>query len=408
MAVSQYLRSESLVDMVKSYLTSDVVHHASSLVGESESSTFHAMHGAVPGLLGGLLNFSSNREGASSLAGMVRDGRYGAVLDNPGSLFGGGSVTSNMTSIGQSLTGKIFGNKASSVKDALASSSGVKATSAGTLMSLLAPLTLGVLGKLGGSQGLDATGISNLLQGQRSDIASATSPEMSRVLGLARGPVAAPTPVAPTPSALYEERAESSSLRWLPLLLVGLAALGLLLWALSRGRGTAERVANTATTTAEQAANTATNAVSNLNLPGGNSIAVPQGSINYNLAQYLGSGSQDVPKTFVFDHLNFEPASTQLTQGSDTTVNNLAAVLNAYPNAQVQLSGYTDNTGSAQTNQQLSLDRANAVKAMLVGHGVNAGRITTMGFGQDHPLTSNDSEEGRAQNRRTELTVTRK
>lgn len=397
MAVSQYLRSESLVDMVKSYLTSDVVHHASSLVGESESSTFHAMHGAVPGLLGGLLNFSSTREGASSLAGMVREGRYGAVLDNPGSLFGGGSVTSNMTSIGQSLTGKIFGNKASSVKEALASSSGLKPSSAGTLMSLLAPLTLGVMGKLGGSQGLDAAGISNLLQGQRSDIASATSPEMSRILGLARGPVAAPVPpAAPVPTALYEESAPSSR-KWVPWLLVALAVLGLLLWALSRGRGTAERAANTVTST-----------LSSVTLPGGNSLSVPEGSINYNLAQYLANGSQDVPKTFVFDHLNFEPASTQLTPDSEPTVNNLSTVLKAYPNAQVQLAGYTDNTGSPQTNQQLSLDRANAVKAMLVSRGVDGDRISTMGFGQDHPLASNDSEDGRAQNRRTELTVTRK
>jgi K(+)-stimulated pyrophosphate-energized sodium pump len=101
-------------------------------------------------------------------------------------------------------------------------------------------------------------------------------------------------------------------------------------------------------------------------------------------------------------------ASTQLTPESNTTVNDLAQVLKAYPNAQVQLAGHTDNTGSPQANQTLSSDRANAVKGMLVNQGVNADRITTAGFGQDRPVASNDTEEGKARNRRLELTVTRK
>jgi outer membrane protein OmpA-like peptidoglycan-associated protein len=126
------------------------------------------------------------------------------------------------------------------------------------------------------------------------------------------------------------------------------------------------------------------------------------------LAKYLASGSQEVPKTFVFDHLNFESASTQLTPGSGQTVNDLATVLKAYPNARIQLAGHTDNTGSPQDNQQLSQNRSDAVKAMLVNNGVSSDRISTVGYGQGRPLTSNDTEDGRAKNRRTELTVTSK
>ena len=84
------------------------------------------------------------------------------------------------------------------------------------------------------------------------------------------------------------------------------------------------------------------------------------------------------------------------------------AALKAHPNAQIQLDGHTDNTGNPQANQQLSLARANAVKAMLVSDGIDANRISTAGYGQDRPLASNDSAEGRAKNRRTELTVTNK
>jgi outer membrane protein OmpA-like peptidoglycan-associated protein len=157
----------------------------------------------------------------------------------------------------------------------------------------------------------------------------------------------------------------------------------------------------------DTATNAARNALSTITLPGGGTISVPTGSLNYNLAQYLDS-TQPVPKTFVFDHLNFDTGSTQLTADSTSTVNNLAQVLKAYPNEQIQLSGHTDNTGAADANQALSLDRANAIKAMLVGQGVAAERISAQGFGQDRPIASNDSEEGRARNRRTELTVTGK
>jgi outer membrane protein OmpA-like peptidoglycan-associated protein len=159
---------------------------------------------------------------------------------------------------------------------------------------------------------------------------------------------------------------------------------------------------------ATRGVNTATHALQNLTLPGGVNLSVAPGSINYNLAHYLGDPTAAVPRTFVFDHLNFESASTQLTPDSEKTVTDLSQVLKAYPNAAVQLTGHTDNTGDPASNQTLSLNRANSVKDTLVRDGVGADRISTQGMGQSQPVASNDTEDGRALNRRTELTVTRK
>jgi K(+)-stimulated pyrophosphate-energized sodium pump len=89
-------------------------------------------------------------------------------------------------------------------------------------------------------------------------------------------------------------------------------------------------------------------------------------------------------------------------------VDALISILKAYPAVQVRLEGYTDNTGNAEANQKLSQDRAEAVKTMLVNGGIDAGRLTTAGYGQDKPVASNDTDEGRAKNRRTELVVVKR
>jgi len=105
--------------------------------------------------------------------------------------------------------------------------------------------------------------------------------------------------------------------------------------------------------------------------------------------------------------LNFVSGSTGLTPESISTVTALAAILKAYPNAAVELAGYTDNTGDPQANNKLSLDRANSVRDQLLAAGIDTTRLTAVGYGRDRPVTSNDTDEGRARNRRLELVVTK-
>ena len=72
----------------------------------------------------------------------------------------------------------------------------------------------------------------------------------------------------------------------------------------------------------------------------------------------------------------------------------------------VEISGHTDITGDPEHNMDLSDRRANAVVAYLIGKGISAERLIPKGFGADKPVAENTSEEGRSQNRRTELTIT--
>lgn len=82
----------------------------------------------------------------------------------------------------------------------------------------------------------------------------------------------------------------------------------------------------------------------------------------------------------------------------------VAAVLNDHPGARVTIEGYTDDRGGTALNQRLSTERARAVRQALVERGVDASRIEATGRGSAQPVASNDTVEGRAQNRRVELT----
>ncbi|MGO4852596.1 OmpA family protein [Phaeovulum sp. W22_SRMD_FR3] len=83
----------------------------------------------------------------------------------------------------------------------------------------------------------------------------------------------------------------------------------------------------------------------------------------------------------------------------------LAGSLNRYPNTRVQVVGHTDNTGAADYNQRLSQQRANSVASVLISAGVPSSRVQAYGRGEDQPIASNYTPEGRAQNRRVEFII---
>ena len=146
--------------------------------------------------------------------------------------------------------------------------------------------------------------------------------------------------------------------------------------------------------------------MASVTLPCGTVLMVHPGSFTQNLATFLLKGSDsELPKRIVFDHLNFDTASAQLNEDSNPTVRDLTAIMKCYPNLQIQLEGHTDSMGDPAANKTLSLNRATTVKNMLVAGGIDDSRISVDGWGEEKPIASNDTEEGRSRNRRTELVV---
>ena len=106
------------------------------------------------------------------------------------------------------------------------------------------------------------------------------------------------------------------------------------------------------------------------------------------------------------DRILFDTGQSMLKPESRLGLIKIADVIKKYNKTEVAIVGHTDNVGSASYNQGLSERRANSVQVFLVSQGVKAGRLKTVGMSFDDPVASNDSEEGRAMNRRVELHIT--
>ena len=99
----------------------------------------------------------------------------------------------------------------------------------------------------------------------------------------------------------------------------------------------------------------------------------------------------------------FEFNSDKISEDSYAALSIVADFLKETPNVSVKVEGHTDNVGSKEYNQKLSERRAKSVAKYLVSKGVESYRITTQGFGFSKPIASNNTEEGRSMNRRTEI-----
>lgn len=103
--------------------------------------------------------------------------------------------------------------------------------------------------------------------------------------------------------------------------------------------------------------------------------------------------------------LLFAIDSYDLTQTSELNIDELAATLKKYEDTNILIEGHTDNTGEEAYNQDLSVERANAVSQELKTEGVSSNRISAVGYGENQPIADNTTAEGRQQNRRVEVAI---
>lgn len=405
----------NLLEILKNQLASgDTMGVISNLLGENKTATSNGLDAILPTLLGSVIQKGSTTEGANMLLNLLKTGGHdGSILDNIGGLLGNGDATKSLLNTGNGLLNTFLGDKLGSVVSVISNLSGLKSGSTSSLLSMAAPLLMGLIGKK--SAGQSATGLASLLLSQSSFVKAALPSGVSSLLGLSG------LGGATTSTSTSSDDSSSGIGKFLPWI-IGAALLAGLLYAwksCGKSEISTPAVVENATKTVTDAATATTGAVADaankvvealkVSLPGGTVLDVPKGSLEDKIVTFIQS-KDTISKTlwFDFDRLLFETGKATLKPESEQQLKNAAAIMKAFPKVKIKVGGYTDNVGNAASNMKLSGDRAKNVMGELVKLGVAANRMTSEGYGANNPVASNDTEEGRAQNRRISISVREK
>ena len=406
----------NLLDTIKSQIGSELIEKAANFVGEEGSVTKKTLELIMPALLGGITQQAKEPNAAAALLSNFKEGGHdGSIFDTVGNLLGGGSATQGFMDSGEAIVNGLFGNKTSGIVDWIAAFTGIKTGSASGLMSMVAPLVMGAIGKqvVGGNLGI--SGLTSLLESQSGIIKKALPAGLSSVLGLTDlakgGPSVFSTQKAiPPPESAFQAMSEKSFmdkiLPWAIMLVAGFIGMMFLRTCKSVTPEPPAIVTVPETIPATTPSNLA-DTVTVIKLPEGD-IKVETGSFLDLLNKEATDNSLDSTKALTFDNVNFATNSAVLTDSSKTQLSDLVKIMKAYPKVGIKIEGHTDSIGNAQSNKKLSLNRATSVMQFLQTNGVDATRLSVSGLGSDKPTADNATVEGRAKNRRIEAYVVKK
>ena len=160
----------NLVSLVMQFLTPDMIGRIAGALGLDRGATQTALGGAVPGLLAGLSNAVAQPGGAQKLADAVK--QQTGTLDSLSSMIGG-SGQARLVETGSRILGSLLGGQQSALADVIGRFAGLRSDASGSLLGMLAPVVLGIIGKHLGGTGIDASSIGSLLAAQKDNIAAA-------------------------------------------------------------------------------------------------------------------------------------------------------------------------------------------------------------------------------------------
>ncbi len=453
--------SVNLLTELSNKVGSSLVSHSADFLGEKEAETSTAVSGTFATILASFIQKGSTDKGASDLYKMVKKSNPN-VLKNVDNIFTRSPQTVNgLMNIGTRDIPTFLGSKHREATNLVAEESGIKKDSSSKLMKISAPLVMSVLGKHVEDKNLDKAGLMNLINAQKENVKSAMPAKMTDELKLsAFGWEKKPEPIVEKKVKKKKEKvvkektvvkekvvkkkkakkekvvpvtqevsntannAASGGLGWLKWLLPLLLILGALWFLGTRGcsgnpvTDAASKVATTTTNVVKDAGTATKNAATAVTETVGNALGAVNdgalkaldgikfaaGSAGAQMMNFIKGGAKGDGK-FRFKNLTFASGSANIDGDSGIEVDNLASILKAYTDVKISVDGYTDNKGNPDKNMTLSQQRADAVKTRLVSQGIDASRISTKGYGDADPVATNDTPEGRAQNRRIEVTI---
>lgn len=397
----------NLIELVTREFSDDVVEKLAGVLGESATKTRAGVNYAVPAVFCALQQKALAPRGADELFGLFqRSGFDGRSFSGLSQLFGSSTGVADMMKVGGPLLASLFGQRQSALLDWLASTVGISRNSITSLLNLVAPFVMSYFAKQAvASGGLTLSNLTSLITGQGSFLRGVAPAGLAQALGVSGCGEAAATR-APAPPVRQE-----SGLGWLKWLLPLLALTALIIgWRACRTEPVEVVAPKSVVEKPAPKLAPVTVVLVKRALTCGQELDMAANGVEAQLLDFIEDTSRVVDdKTwFSFDRLEFDFASPVLQPGSQAQLRNIAEIMRCYPNLHLKIGGYTDNVGDPASNLQLSQARAENTTKALVDLGVDSGRLAAEGYGEQFPVASNDTEEGRQRNRRIDLRVTQK
>lgn len=453
----------NVVEAVKFCFTSKVINHISLAVDESEKGVEKALEKAIPLVLESLMLRAERTGGPETLLDLAREAYSANLFPHLPHL-----ETTAWYAKGAGLMQNLAGDGYEGLINRISIVSSIRPSAGQSLLLIAAAAVLSVLGKYAAENELSQAELMNWFRTQKAEIAMALFPDMnrrptdlndrpdtqlhssitSRPAAMARrvGPVEQGVWTAVGGGATYTPQPETHapaptpapSFRWQwALVLLMAVCLGYYFGhdQLTTIPGAAAAYADPRMATAGASAATASSAATPtkgvydkdrdtyiydtgqpiiLTLANGTTQKVGANSTENRLYTFLADAAFQVDSVnrtkgwINFDRVYFEAGKATLTPESQLQLRNVAQVLKSFPNSTVKLGGYTDNTGDAAKNLQISEQRAKTAALALVKEGIAFNRLQFKGYGSKYFVADNSTLEGRALNRRISIRVINK
>lgn len=407
--------SSSILDGVLGMVSPEMKQAFASRLGESSTAVQSGLGTAVAATLGGLVSKAGDTSFLNQIIGLV-SGSSGQSILSSLSTIGSSGPSGTVSDVVSRFLPMVFGGQQNQVTNLMTQRAGISSSAATSLLQSAVPLILGFLARFHSSGSLTTNSLSNMLTAEGPNLQKyLPTGFLSNLSGNFSNAGAGLKNLSVSAERAAETKAKGFN--WMALLgvLVALLAVWFVYRALQGSRVDTKPVTDAASNAVNSAGNTANAAWASLGsffktkLPDGTELNIPQYGVENKLLAFI-QGSKPVDDTtwFDFDRLLFDSGSATLQPASDEQLRNIAAIMKAYPNVKLKIGGYTDNTGDAAANLKLSQSRADNVRAELIQLGVAPDRLEAQGYGEEHPVADNNTEDGKQKNRRISMRVTAK
>lgn len=433
--------ANSMFESILGTITPEMTQSIASRLGESSAAVQHGLSAATAATLSGLAKDTADPGFVDRLMQMIGSAGSQNIAGNVASMISTGP-TGAAGELGAKFSSLVFGSQQGQIANLISQHSGLSSSAGSGILKAAGALVLGHLAKMQSAGSLNPSLLAGTLQTEASNLSNYVPGSFLAGLGgtarqtVDRGETRVREEVSGSRASyasnvLHAEGPRipaAPNTRWVAPVLAGLAAAAVLGWVVHRlvnnpatTTGVGATARNTATGAYNAAANVADNGITaaaslgekvGVTLPDGTQLNVPSNGVEAHLVQFLQhpatQNSQASITWFNFDRLLFRSGESTLQPGSSEQLDNIAAILKAYPSVTFRLGGYTDNTGDPNANRTLSEQRADNVMAALVQRGVDPSRLSARGYGEDNPVADNGTAAGRQMNRRISIRVASK